>query len=174
MSNVTPPVEAGPLKQGEVSNGLKERKVVVHLGSGSVLKGVIACPNDHDPEALFENEEIVEIEMRLLEAEEWMRIPIDDVKAIFFVKSFRGDAKRKALRFYSNGPDLGPIWAEIRFHDNEVLEGKIDNTARHLVGKGFVMHPTDSGGNNLMVYVNKKAVRGYRVLGVRANREQRD
>jgi hypothetical protein len=165
---------SGLPKENGHGASLKEHKIVVHLRTGSVFKGHISCGADPDPAAMFEDAEVSGIDIRLLETAEWVHIPIDEVKAIFFVKSFRGDSKRKTLRFYTNGPDLGPIWAEIRFQDNEVLEGKIDNTARHLAGNGLVVHPTDADGNNLLVYVNKKAVRGYRVLGIRTHHEAHD
>ena len=172
MANPLVCPEIAESKAEQHNDGVKEHKVVIHLGCGDVLKGSITCNGSPDPSAIFENEDVSEIEVKLLKSEEWLRIPIEEVKAVFFVKSFRGDSKRKTLRFYSNGPELGPVWAEVRFQDNEVLEGKIENSARHLMGNGFVMRPTDSGGNNLLVYVNKKAMSGYRVLGVRANRER--
>jgi hypothetical protein len=169
-----PEVEANETNNNGHAVSAKGHKVVINLGSGAVVKGYVACGADPDPTALFENTEVREIQVQLLETDEWASIPISEVKAIFFVKSFRGDSKRKALRFYTNGPDMGQIWAEIRFNDNEVLEGKVDNTVRHLVGDGFLVHPTDSGGNNVLMYVNKKAVQSYRVLGVRANRKAAD
>lgn len=167
--------EAGVIANGPIScaresaeSHTAEPKVVIHLHSGSLLKGVIAVRGSSDPSELFADENHPEVDVRLLESKEWVHIPIQEVKAIFFVKSYRGDAEREALHFYSQGPELGPIWAEVRFDDGEVIEGKIENTARHLVGDGFVIRPTDAGGNNLFVYVNKAAVQSYRVLGVRA------
>lgn len=155
---------------GESSeNKTDEHKVVVHLRSGSIVKGIMAIPGGVEPPEFFADAHLLAVEVRLLESKEWMRIPVQEVKAIFLVRSFRGDAKRKALHFYSRGPELGPIWAEVRFDDDEVIEGKIENSARHLLGGGFVLRPTDVGGNNLLVYANKRAVRSYRVLGVRAS-----
>jgi hypothetical protein len=174
MPNSAPVLEMDSSNGNAHSGSLKEHKVVINLGSGKVIKGYVACTKGPDPAAIFDDCEVTALEVRLLETDQRMTIPISEVKAIFFVKSFRGDAKRKTLRFYTNGPDLGRIWAEIRFNDSEVLEGKIDNTVRHLVGDGFLVHPTDSGGNNLLMYVNKKAVRGYRVLGVRAHSKADD
>jgi hypothetical protein len=68
-----------------------------------------------------------------------------------------------------NGPSVGPIWAEIRFKDNEIIEAMIDNSAKHLSGDGFWFHPSDAGSNNLLVYVNKSAIANYRVLGIQAH-----
>jgi hypothetical protein len=106
-----------------------------------------------------------------LTSNEPVQVALSDIKAVFFVKSFRGDPKRKNLRFYTNGPSVGAIWAEIRFNDNEIIEATIDNSAEHLMGEGVLLHPSDAGSNNLLVYVNKSAISSYRVLGVRAHFE---
>jgi hypothetical protein len=87
------------------------------------------------------------------------------------VKSFAGNPQKKQLRFYKHGPEVAEIWVEIRFKDNEILEGLIDNSIEHLTGEGFLLHPSDVGSNNLAVYVNKAAIAEYRVLGVRGHRK---
>ncbi len=171
MPQSVPMLEMRSSRNDEQSQSLTEHKVVINLSSGNLLKGYLACTNGLGPEAIFGNSDVDAVVVRLLDSDNCVIIPISDVKAIFFVKSFRGDAKRKTLRFYSNGPDPGPIWAEIRFNDSEILEGKVDNSVQHLMGDGLLVYPTDSGGNNVLMYVNKKAVRSYRVLGVRSHRK---
>lgn len=153
---------------------LKEHKVVVNLDSRKVIKGYFTLPDGVGPAALFEGpsgSSPKSILIRPLDGDDALDIPLSQVKAIFFVKSFRGDPKRRPLRYYTNGPDPGKIWAEVRFKDREVVEGKIENTATHLLSDGFLLHPSDAGGNNLLIYVNKSAVENYRVLGVKAHRE---
>jgi hypothetical protein len=155
----------------------KEHKIVINLGSRKVIKGYFAFPEGQEPASMFEGPVGTtpkSILVRLLESDQTLDIPLSGIKAIFFVKSFRGNPTRRALRFYANGPDPGRIWAEVRFKDNEAVEGKIENTATHLLSNGFLLHPSDSGGNNLLIYVNKSAVESYRVLGVKAHREPGD
>lgn len=153
---------------------MQDRKVVIHVCSGEVIKGYVDASEDVDPVTLFEDSQDVSfqvITVRTVGTKTALEIPLGNIKAVFFVKSFRGEPSRKDLRFYSNGPEVGKIWAEIRFKDNEVLEGLIENSVSHLVGDGFVVRPTDIGSNNLLVYISKAAVDSFRVLGVRASKE---
>lgn len=153
---------------------MKERKVVVKLLSGDVVKGHLLLPSDPDMADLFNDsvqDQNMVITIRSLNPDESLQVALRDIKAVFFVKSFRGDAKRKGLRFYTNGPSVGAIWAEIRFQDNEIIEAMIDNSAQHLMGDGLFLRPSDAESNNVLVYVNKSAIANYRVLGVRAHFE---
>jgi hypothetical protein len=93
-------------------------------------------------------------------------LPWSDVKAVFFVADFQGNPERDPVLFYTRGPEVGDIWAEVMFHDGEVMEGYVGNDLHHLTANGFFLRPTDPGGNNLLVYVNKSSLKGYRVLGV--------
>lgn len=152
---------------------VEERKVVVKLRSGEVVKGHVSVPRVHASDPFYDSKQNRKeaLTVRLLSSNESVEIPLSEVKAVFFVKSFRGDPKRKDLRFYSNGPAVGTIWAEIRFSDNEVIEATIENSVQHLMGDGFLLHPSDRESNNVLIYVNKSAIATYRVLGVRAHRE---
>ena len=89
-----------------------------------------------------------------------------DVKAVFFVTDFQGNPEREPVLFYSRGPEVGDIWAEVTFQDGEIMEGYVSNSLHHLTANGFFLRPTDPGGNNLLVYVNKSSLKEYRVLGV--------
>jgi hypothetical protein len=89
-----------------------------------------------------------------------------DVKAVFFVSDFAGSSEREPVLFYSRGPEVGDIWTELTFHDGEVIEGYVSNSLHHVIADGFFLRPTDPGGNNLLIYVNKDSLKNYRVLGV--------
>ncbi len=97
-------------------------------------------------------------------------IDLRTAKAVFFVKSFEGDKKKHAVRFYANGPSVHGIWVEVRFHDGEVVEGVIHNSLHHLVEDGFLLSPSDPDSNNEVIYVLKSSIQNYRVLGVRTVR----
>ena len=88
------------------------------------------------------------------------------IKAIFFVSSFEGDRDHEPVRFYHSGPSPKLIWAEVAFHDGEIVEGFVQNSLHHLLGDGFFLTPSSPGGNNRLIYVNKAAIASYRVLGV--------
>jgi hypothetical protein len=151
----------------------EERKVVIHLDGGKVIKGYIDFDGSNPIEYFKASDPDASgaISVRSLDMKEpALSIRVREIKAIFVVKSFRGDQKRRGLRFYSNGPALGSVWAEIQFKDHEIIEGLIENSVQHLLGDGFLLKPSDPGSNNLCIYVNKAAIANYRVLGVKALR----
>lgn len=158
--------------QEESPCSTREYKVVIRACSGEVIKGYIDSSEDLDPASLLYDAKgtpLRTIPVRALVSKTPLEIPLQDIKSVFFVRSFRGNQGRKDLHFYANGPEVGKIWAEIRFKDNEVLEGLIENSLEHLLGNGFIVRPTDIGSNNLLVFVNKDAIESFRVLGVRAS-----
>jgi hypothetical protein len=75
------------------------------------------------------------------------------LKAIFFVKQYAGDAKRRDLRGFLAAPGetaQGRKMA-VRFKDGELLCGY---SLSYLPDReGFFMFPADSGSNNLRIYV---------------------
>jgi hypothetical protein len=156
-----------------VSSPKDAHKVVIHLDGGKVIKGYIDFDGSNTIEYFKASDLDASgaISVRSLDIKEpTLAIRLRDIKAIFVVKSFRGDQKRRGVRFYSNGPAVGSIWAEIQFKDNEIIEGLIENSVQHLLGDGFLLNPSDPGSNNLCIYVNKAAIANYRVLGVKALR----
>lgn len=151
-----------------------DHKVVIRLDSGEVIKGFFTIDADASLEAVLNDSTTngsQSIMVKVAPTNESISVAWSDVKSIFFVKSFRGDPARKDLRFYAKGPAVGEVLAEIRFNDNEVIEGIIDNSAKHIVGDGILMQPSDPNSNNLMIYANKSAIANYRVLGVRGYRD---
>lgn len=144
-------------------------KVVIRLKS-SVIKGFVEMPAAESIEA-FLSDEIrstpAVFKIRRLDSDAVEEIPVADAKAIFYVKSFEGDAERRALFFHSRGRIMQSVWIRVEFIDGEVMEGLIDNTGRFLCDPGFFMRPTDPNSNNRLVYVVKNWLRDCRVLGLR-------
>ena len=165
---------SGTAKSVEHPRVLKGQKVVINLFSGDMIKGYLAKDEGADLETPFRDscgDGLRTITVKLRETDATVEVALRDLKAVFFVKSFFGTPKKKDLRFYKNGPAVGEIWAEIRFKDNEILEGLIENSVEHLAGEGFMVRPSDVESNNLAAYVNKAAIAEYRVLGVRVYRK---
>lgn len=148
----------------------RKHKVVVNFGSGTVLKGYLEIAEDRDLESLLSQLAGTEavFSVKVSGTEVLREVSLREIKSLYIVKSLKGDPTRRDLRFYSNGPDLGSVWVEVRFNDNEVIEGLIENSVEHLIGEGLILRPSDPGSNNLALYINKAAISGYRVLGVRA------
>lgn len=148
----------------------KQHKVVITGQDGRVIRGYCPLETLDDP-SLLGGDPGSQV-CRLLEAcvaEDGSKLDIggQQVKAVFFVSSFDGNRDHEPVRFYSSGPEPQSIWVEIVFRDGEVIEGCIQNTLHHLQDDGFFLTPSSPQSNNLVIYVNKAAISGYRVLGVR-------
>ncbi len=107
------------------------------------------------------------IRLTLVEGGEIREIPTAGAKAIFFVMTFDGDLRHRALHFHEHAPVMQGLWIRVRFHDGEAVEGIISNTHDHVLGPGFFMTPTDPNGNNKLIYVLKSRLKDFSVLGLR-------
>ena len=94
-------------------------------------------------------------------------IPLDGVKAIFFVKSFEGKW-HDDLRFHDHLPAPECLWVRATFDDGEIIEGLIGNNHNFVVQPGFFMSPIDPEGNNWLIYVLKTKLKDLQILGLRA------
>jgi hypothetical protein len=94
-------------------------------------------------------------------------IPLDGIKAIFFVKSFEGKS-HEDLRFHDHLPAPECLWVRATFDDGEVIEGLIANDAIHVIHEGFYMSPIDPEGNNWLIYIVKNKLKDFQILGLRA------
>ncbi len=107
------------------------------------------------------------IRLRLLDSEKVEDVPTKDAKAVFFVKTFDGDLRHRALHFHENAPIVPGLWVRVYFHDGEMIEGIISNTRDFVLEDGFFMRPTDPNGNNRLVYILKGGLKDFHVLGMR-------
>ncbi|MEO8736145.1 MAG: hypothetical protein ABI380_06360 [Edaphobacter sp.] len=107
------------------------------------------------------------IRLKLLDSEAVEEVPTKDAKAVFFVKTFEGDLKHRALHFHEHAPVMQGLWVRVYFHDNEMIEGILSNTSDYVLQDGFFLMPTDPNGNNKLVYVLKGGLKDFHVLGLR-------
>lgn len=107
------------------------------------------------------------IQLRLQSTNELVHVPTANAKAVFFVKTFDGDLRHRALHFHEHAPIVPGLWVKVSFQDNEVIEGIISNTRDFVLEHGFFMMPTDPNGNNELVYVLKDRLKDFSVLGMR-------
>ena len=105
--------------------------------------------------------------VRLLESDAVEEVQAKDLKAVFYVNSFDGDADHEILNFHSRAPIVHGIWMRLQFLDGEVMEGIVHNSIRYLIDPGFFLVPTDPDNNNRLVYVRKSWLADHRVLGMR-------
>lgn len=148
----------------------KTQKVVAHKLDGSLLKGFIAGGFGADsvmgtqPPA-----PPARLEIRPVNGNASVKVKLDDLKALFFVKSFEGSKAYHEVKFFNSQPLLEGLWVRLRFKDNESTEGIIYNSLINLVSPGFFLKPPDPSSNNEIVYVLKDSLSDFRILGVRSN-----
>lgn len=107
------------------------------------------------------------IKLSLVDTGEVKEILTRDAKAVFFVKTFSGDIRHKALHFHENAPIVPGLWVRVYFNDGEMIEGIISNTRDFVLETGFFLIPTDPNGNNRLAYINKSGLKDFHVLGMR-------
>jgi len=147
-------------------------KVVAHLHGGKLVKGFLKSAAGDDLEALFRHKlGTMESEIRIhgQESSETIKLGVESLKALFFVKSFEGSADYSEVKFFQSNPAVDGLWVQIKFLDGEVTEGVLHNSVRYLLDAGFFLRPPDPLSNNRLVYVLKKSLAEFRVLGVRSN-----
>jgi len=83
------------------------------------------------------------LHLRKVDDDTIQEVPVSEVKAVFFVKSFEGQGSRNDLKFFSNAPMVHGVWVQLQFKDGEIMEGIILNGMHHLTEPGFFVHPTD-------------------------------
>jgi hypothetical protein len=93
-------------------------------------------------------------------------IPLEGVKAVFFVKSFEGKW-HDDLRFHDHLPAPDCLWVRVTFEDGEIIEGLIANDQNFVIHSGFYMAPIDPEGNNWLIYVLKNKLKELQILGLR-------
>ena len=151
------------------ASATKSEKVVIQFGTGT-LKGYLDSPDWNTIEELVSNAPHSSPEsfrVRHLDSDVVEEISIKDVKAVFYVNSFEGDADHNHLNFHTRAPIVHGIWMRFQFLDGEVMEGIVYNSIRYLVDPGFFLLPTDPGSNNKLGYVVKSWLVDHRVLGMR-------
>jgi hypothetical protein len=127
--------------------------VVVRYADGRVAKGYA----DFDPD---------QPSLRLVPLSDpdgdGVEIPVKDLKAVFFVRTFDGDPGRDESKdlYQSRPPDTRKV--SVRFRDGEELVGHTRQLDRHRTGLFFT--PLDPGSNNLRVFAVFDALWGVRRL----------
>jgi hypothetical protein len=87
-------------------------------------------------------------------------IPLAQLKALFFVREFSGDATLVESKDFIEPPQGRKV--EVTFHDNEIMVGS--TLGYRGEGNGFFIHPADARSNNLRVFVTASGLRRMRFL----------
>ncbi len=130
-------------------------KVVVRYANGRVVKGYTHNFSPNSPAFNIHPLHADTTKMGI-------RVLIKDLKAIFFVRDFIGDAAYNERHDPTDVPQHPGRVAEVEFKDGEVLIGT--TLGFDLSRLGFFIFPLDPRSNNKKVFAVSSAVRRVRDL----------
>ena len=125
-----------------------QNKIVVHYQDGRINKGVTSD--------FFPNKDVFHLlPVNALPETKPILVSIQELKAVFFVKTFEGNPEYKDNKEWE--PDKTVVGRKIQviFKDGEVLVG---TTHGYQPGRpGFFIHPADPQSNNERCFVISSA-----------------
>ncbi len=141
---------------------MNRQKVIVRFIDGRVEKGFVADFSPEDDFVFMEDE-----------SSERRKIRIDELKAIFFVKTFEGNKTHVEKKSFTSPLPKGKR-IFVRFKDGESMMGYREGDLPwekgfflepHKKMKGFFLVPVDRESNNIKVYVVATSVRDVAQIG---------
>jgi hypothetical protein len=123
-----------------------EHKVVAHMKDGKIHKG-LTRQFEESAGSFY-----------LLPAEGGgvpVRVPLDDLKALFWVRDFVGNSDFVARRDFEQVSRTGRK-VVVTFRDGEQMWGTVSEPSDE--GVGFLLYPADRNDNNLKVFVVRSAI----------------
>lgn len=132
------------------------KKVVVRQLDGGLIKGYV----DAGSFIASEGAEVLDREGHLV------KVSLDIIKGIYFVRDFEGDPNRQERKVFNSRPRIGGIWVRLKFKDSEIMEGLLTNNLLEVEPEGFMITPPDFYANNLRIFVPRNALGAVEVLGV--------
>ena len=141
----------------------QEIKVVFRFNNGDLKKGYLKEFSPSSEEASLSEHDTKRI----------ASIRVDELKAIFFVKSFDGDSSHREKRAYSlDSPKGHRVF--IRFKDGEYMVGFLEGNVPWDRGfflskksdgvKGFFLLPVDIYSNNIKAFIVASSVNDVTVV----------
>jgi hypothetical protein len=134
---------------------MEPAKVVIRYANGSLIKGYTMD--------FFPNKSLFHVQpVETGGTDKRVNVLVNQLKAVFFVKDFTGDASRNDQRHFADGQQVSGRKAEITFTDGEVMVGS--TIGYDSMRPGFFFTPADSAANNLRLYAVSSAVKKFRFL----------
>ena len=129
-------------------------KVVIRYVNGKVVKGFT--------QDFFPNKDRFHLHRAAKASGEAVEVQIIDLKAIFFVQDFEGNAQYNERKSYGEGERAQGRKVEVTFADGEVLVG---STMGYDPNRpGFFIFPADPKSNNMRAFAVSSAVKKVRNL----------
>jgi len=129
-------------------------KVVVRYLNGKVIKGVT--------QDFFPNKDRFHLHPAAKSSGEAMEVLVKDLKAIFFVQDFDGNAQYNERKSYGEEEKIQGRKVEVTFTDEEVLVGS--TLGYDPKRPGFFIFPADPKSNNIRLFAVTSAVKKVRYL----------
>ena len=127
------------------------QKVIVRYRDGNLVRGFTCNFNAMRPHLHVSPEP---------SSRDSVIVPVNQLKAVFFVRDFAGDPDHIEENTFDDSTKGRKL--EVTFDDGEILVGT--TLSYRPDGQGFFVHPADTKGNNLRVFVSAGAVRSVRFL----------
>lgn len=121
-------------------------KVVIRYMDGRIIKGFT---ND-----FFPNKPAFHVGSG--PSDKGVQIQVSDLKAIFFVKDFEGDAEYNERKAFKEGQSVQGRKVLMTFLDGEMLSGSVLGYDANR--PGFFLIPSDPDSNNIRVFIVQAAV----------------
>jgi len=131
-------------------------KLIVRLKSGKSLRGYLKSQSI--PRG--------KLQVTTLEGQD-ITVDIEKLKGVFFVRDFQGNKSYFETKLLEEDPEREGLRVRVRFEDNETMEGVTENSLEVLQGPGFFFWPADPSANNLLIYVVKSSLIGFKIIGVK-------
>jgi hypothetical protein len=129
-------------------------KVVARYIDGRIVKGL--------SQDFFPNKDRFHVSPANKPPGETVEILLKELKAVFFVRDFSGDAQYNERKEYIQGDKPSGRKIEVTFKDGEVLVG---TTLGYDPNRsGFFLFPADPKSNNVRVFAVTTAVKKVRYL----------
>lgn len=93
-------------------------------------------------------------------------VPLDQVKAVCFVRDLSGPAIFSERLEFRARPKSAGLWVELRYRDGDRLEGLLPNNLLAVEDGGVSVTPPDLSGNSQRVYTPRSALESITVIGV--------
>ena len=92
-------------------------------------------------------------------------VDLHEVRSIYFVREFTDDFEPERKTFLSR-PKLDGLWVQLKFRDEETIEGVVPNDLLSLLDRGVQITPPDLHGTTLRIFIPRSALTQMTVLGV--------
>ena len=141
------------------------KKVVVKFKDGKILKGWTTniSPNK-EVFYLYKHEEF-----REQEEKDVVEVKLSSLRAVFFVKSHKGNKDYKKVRTFKGQPKITPSQRKIivTCNDDEKIYGT--TLGYNPNKKGFFVYPIDPKDNNERIFIIQESIKSVELLGFDKN-----